>query len=129
MGSGVFLFTPDTYKAIELTKAEREFVLSEMRVFLESTQKIVVGITDDNMELVAESARESGRAAQVNMPKSLGGKLPVIFKELGSDTHRKFDELALDAEQLGDKDHALSQLGGLLNNCVSCHSLFRIVGE
>lgn len=63
------------------------------------------------------------------MPKSLAGKHPVSFKKLGSDTHRKFDELALDAEQLGDKDHALSQLGSLLNNCVSCHSSFRLDGQ
>ena len=115
--------------AIRLTSTEREFVLSEMRVFLESTQKIVKGIAGGNMELVAESARKSGHAAQAGMPKSLAGKLPASFKQLGSDTHRKFDELALDAEQLGDEEHALSQLGTLLSNCVSCHSAFRIDGQ
>jgi hypothetical protein len=125
----------DTYRdlstrtPIQMTLEEREFVLAEMRLFLESTQNIVNGIVASNMGLVAKNARKSGRAAQAGMPKSLSGKLPPSFKQLGSDTHRKFDELALDAEQLGDGEHALSQLGIVLNNCVSCHSTFRIVVE
>ena len=114
---------------IQMTLEEREFVLAEMRTFMESTQNIVNGIVSDKMGLVAENARKSGLAAQAGMPKSLPGKLPASFKQLGSDTHRKFDELALDAEQLGDDEHALSQLGMILNNCVSCHSTFRIVVE
>ena len=117
---------PSGRTPVQLTTTEREFVLSEMRLFLESTQKIVDGIASGSMELVAESARKSGHAAQADMPKLLAGKLPDSFKQLGSDTHRKFDELALDAEQLGDGEHSLSQLGHLLKNCVSCHSVFRI---
>jgi hypothetical protein len=49
------------------------------------------------MGLVAESARKSGRAEQSGMPATLPEKLPKSFRQLGSDTHRKFDELALDA--------------------------------
>ena len=118
-----------TRTPIQMTLEEREFVLAEMRIFLESTHNIVNGIVSNKMGFVAENARKSGHAAQGGMPKSLPGKLPASFKQLGSDTHRKFDELALDAEQLGDGEHALSQLGILLNNCVSCHSTFRIVVE
>lgn len=109
-----------------LTEAEREAVLSEMRAFLESTEGIVKGISKVDMGLVAESARRSGRAAGAQMPTTLHRKLPASFRKLGSDTHRKFDELALDAEQLGDEGHSLSQLGVLLGNCVSCHAAFRI---
>jgi len=112
-----------------LTEAEREAVLSEMRAFLESTESIVKAISDVDMALVAESARKSGRSAGADMPKTLHGKLPASFRKLGSDTHRKFDELALDAEQLGDEGHSLSQLGALLGNCVSCHASFRIEVE
>ncbi|MEW8323202.1 MAG: hypothetical protein AB2606_11215 [Candidatus Thiodiazotropha taylori] len=110
---------------IYLTAIEREAVLSEMRGFVESTAGIVKGISAENMEMVTESARKSGRGAGAHMPHTLHKKLPVSFKKLGSDTHRRFDELALDAEQLGDSGHALSQLGALLDNCVSCHSSFR----
>ncbi|MCG8015141.1 MAG: hypothetical protein JAY97_02910 [Candidatus Thiodiazotropha sp. 'RUGA'] len=111
---------------VYLTAAERDAVQSEMRGFVESTAGIVKGISIENMELVTASARKSGRGAGAHMPHTLHKKLPASFKKLGSDTHRRFGELALDAEQLGDAGHALSQLGALLDNCVSCHASFRI---
>ncbi len=49
------------------------------------------------------------------------------LKQLGLDTHRKFDRLALDVEQLGDKRQTLEQLGTLLRNCVGCHAAYRLV--
>lgn len=113
-------------KTVYMTAAERDAVLSEMRQFLQSTADIVKGITEEDMDQVAASARKSGRAASAHMPKTLHKKLPASFRKLGGDTHRRFDQLALDAEQLGDEGHALSQLGALLNNCVSCHASFRI---
>ncbi len=66
------------------------------------------------MKLVIESSRSVGLAAQQAVPGSLMGKLPVEFKKLGFDTHEKFDQLALDAEQLGDEKHILEQLSILM---------------
>jgi len=77
------------------------------------------------MKLVAESARKSGKAAQGAVPGTLVGKLPVAFKKLGFDTHARFDQLALDAEEFGDSDHAMSQLSTLMENCVACHAAYR----
>ena len=111
--------------AIVLNAGERDLVLVEMRKFLESVQKITTGIAGDDMELVAEYARKSGKAATVGMPGTLMGKLPLGFKKLGPGTHKQFDQLALDAEQLGDGDHALSQLSTLMQNCVACHAAYR----
>ena len=54
------------------------------------------------------------------------GKLPMAFKQLGFDTHTKFDQLALDAEQMGDSGQTLEQLGVLMQNCVGCHAGYRI---
>lgn len=115
----------DGRTAILLNKSERDLVLSEMRAFLQSLQQITSGITANDMALVAASARKSGMGSQTDVPGSLVGKLPLPFKQLGFDTHTKFDELALDAEQLGDRDHTLSQVNALLNNCVSCHAIYR----
>ena len=60
------------------------------------------------------------------MPGSLVGKLPLEFKKLGFDTHSKFTQLALDAEQLGDEQHALAQVSELMENCVACHAIYKI---
>ena len=111
--------------AVHLDAGERDLVLAEMRGFLESVQKISMGIAGNDMELVAEYARKSGMAATDGMPGTLVGKLPLGFKKLGPDTHKKFDQLALDAEEFGDAEHALSQLSVLLQNCVACHEAYR----
>ena len=40
-------------------------------------------------------------------------------------TEKDFDQLALDAEEFGDSDHALSQLSILMENCTACHAAYR----
>jgi len=115
----------DTRELIQLTAAEKDIVLTEMRIFLTSTQQIIKGISEGDMELVASQAKKSGKAAQAEIPASLAKKLPVQFKKLGSDTHMKFDQITMDAEDLGDSEHALSQLSVLLQNCTSCHEIYR----
>lgn len=115
----------DTRELIQLTAAEKDIVLAEMRIFLTSTQQIIKGISEGDMELVASQAKKSGKAAQAEIPASLAKKLPVQFKKLGSDTHMKFDQIAMDAEDLGDNEHTLSQLSVLLQNCTSCHEIYR----
>lgn len=115
--------------AIHLTDAERAIVLKEMRTFLMSVQQIIRGISQEDMDHVAVSAREVGRAAQDVVPASLIGKLPLSFKKLGFDTHEKFDLIALDAKALGDPDHTMDQLTELMDNCVSCHESHRFVVE
>ena len=118
----------DGRQAILLDEPERDIVLSEMRMFLASVQKITNAISKEDMSIVAKAAREVGLAAQQEVPGSLMAKLPLSFKKLGFDTHKKFDELALDAQDLGDPQHALQQLSLLMNNCVACHSTYKING-
>ena len=126
-----FIFQADTANSsdarelINLSASEKDIVLTEMRLFLTSTQQIIKGISEDDIELVASQAKKSGKAAQAEIPASLAKKLPAPFKKLGSDTHVKFDQIAMDAEDLGDSEHALSQLSVLLQNCTSCHELYR----
>ena len=116
----------DGRMALQLAPAERDLVLAEMRAFLASIQQITHGLTKQDMKIVAEHARKVGRAAQGEVPASLMGKLPMSFKQLGFDTHTKFDQLALDAEQMGDETYTLTQLATLMNNCVACHASYRI---
>ena len=50
----------------------------------------------------------------------------MCSSELGFDTHQRFDRLAMDAAELGDKMVALKQLSELMLNCVGCHAAYRI---
>ena len=116
----------DGRTAIILEPAERDLILTEMRAFLGSVQGIVTSISSDDMQTIVTAARKSGMPPQGQVPDSLIGKLPASFKILGFDTHKRFDQLALDAEQLGDKTYALEQLGELMNNCIACHAQYRL---
>jgi len=123
---GAVVPASDGRSAILLAPGERDLVLAEMRAFLQSVQEIAAALGEGSLDDVAEAARRVGVAAQHEVPSSLVGKLPGEFKLLGFDTHRKFDQLALDAEQLGDADHTLVQLGELMRNCLACHAAYRI---
>ncbi len=124
--SGTTAQVADQRTAILLEDSERELVLGEMRMFLGVTQRITAGINAEDMKAVTEAARSVGRAAAQGVPGTLMGKLPVEFKKLGMATHSGFDQIAMDAESLGDPAHALEQLSGLLNNCVACHAAYQI---
>jgi len=131
-GAYKFIFEGSTSKSTDgrteilLNDNERNLVLTEMRAFLASVQQINQGLAENNMERVAEYATKSGKAATGGMPGTLMGKLPLAFKKLGFDTHAKFDQLAMDANDLGDRDHTLQQLSTLMENCVACHAAYRI---
>jgi len=111
---------------IRLTVEEKAHIHAEMRLFLSATQKIVTGASANDMKTVAEAAREAGMAAAHEVPGKLREKLPLQFKKLGHATHQGFDDLARDADSLGDASHALKQLGQVMRNCVSCHAMYRI---
>jgi hypothetical protein len=112
--------------SIQLNSSERDLVLQEMRAFLSSVQQITQAVTEEDMETIAKSAKVVGKAAQGAVPGTLVGKLPLEFKQLGFDTHIKFDELALNAEDFGDTNQVLTQLSTLMQNCVACHAAYRI---
>ena len=126
MIQGSTMESSDGRLAIQLNAGERDMVLGEMRAFLATVQQITKGIAQDDMKLVAESARKVGMAAQGEVPGSLVGKLPIEFKKLGFDTHTKFDLLAMDALDMGDANQISAQLATLMENCVACHAAYRI---
>lgn len=119
----------DSRTAIMLSAGERDLVLAEMRDFLLALQQITSAAVADNMDAVAQAAQRVGRTAQGEVPLSLVAKLPLEFKQLGFETHAKFDQIALDAGQLGDRDHVLEQMAEVMNNCVGCHAGFKLIVE
>jgi len=119
----------DGRTAIVLEPAERDLILAEMRAFLASVQGVMMSANAEDMQTLVEAARKSGMPAADQVPVALVGKLPLAFKKLGFDTHKRFDQMALDAEQLGDREHALEQLGELMNNCIACHEQYRLVSR
>ena len=115
----------DGRTAILLTTSERDFVLAEMRNLLEAVETITFELSKANMEGVAEAAKAVGMGSAGGEPMTLIAKLPLEFKTLGMGTHRAFDDLAMEAEDLGDGSVVLGQLSAILTNCTSCHAGYR----
>jgi len=116
----------DERKALNLEPSERAMILLEMRQFLNGIQIMTDSLSRDDLKAVALAAKPLGIQASHDVPDSLKAKLPKEFKQLASAVHGGFDQLAMDAESLGDTRHTQKQLGSILKNCVSCHSLFQI---
>lgn len=122
---------PDGRTAIILNGAERQLVLGEMRQFLAGVQTITGALAHEpvsraDLETIAKTARALGTSASRRTPPSLMAKLPLGFKRLGLSVHHDFDQIAQDAEDLGDPKHTLGQLSATLNKCVACHAAYQI---
>ncbi len=116
----------DGRTAIVLTEGERDFVLTEMRGFLTAVQGVIEGVDEKDMKKVAQAAKAAGAAATATMPGSLPRKLPLGFKQMGHPTHKAFDELAMEASDIGDADLVIKKLSTLMNNCVACHATYKL---
>ncbi len=117
----------DQRTAIVLTEGERDFVLAEMRGFLTAVQGVLEGVDEKDMKKVAQAAKAAGAVATKNMPGSLPRKLPLAFKQMGHPTHNAFDELAVEASDIGDAGQVINKLSTLMNNCVACHATYKLV--
>lgn len=117
---------PDGRTAVLLAPDERDLVLTEMRDMLGTVQGIVDGVTAENLKQVAQAARASGMAAAADVNPALMAKLPLEFKEFGLNLHKRFDEIATDADSGASREHILARLSTQLSTCVGCHASYRI---
>jgi hypothetical protein len=115
----------DTRSAIITTYTDKEFVMSEMRGFLETIKEINEGIANNLPEKIIKAAEKSGGAATEHAPAGLLKVLPLSFKKLGFDTHDRFDEIAKLAKENYNRDQIQQKMSEVLNNCTSCHQSYK----
>jgi len=111
---------------LALTPDERVLILEEMHLFLDAVQKLTDALGRQDMPAAAQAARAVGQKMAHEVPTTLRAKLPMAFRQLGASTHRDLDQIAMDAETLGDVSYSLSQLSSTLQKCVSCHATYQI---
>lgn len=119
----------DARAAVSLNADEREHLRAGMRRYLQSIQGIVQAVTENKVASAAGSAKAGGMAMLADVPLSIGFKVPPEFISLSMDTHRRFDDLARTAENPGTKAAVLSALNDILNNCTSCHAMYRLAPQ
>jgi len=116
----------DTRVSIIVSQSNKDFVMHEMRTFVEALHQIHVGIEQNDPALIAKVARASGGSVAGHAPAGLLASIPAEFKTIGFDTHGKFDQIAESAEKNFDPKVTRGQVTELLGNCVACHKMYRM---
>jgi len=116
----------DGRTAVLLEPAERQAMLDEMRLLLETTQAVVETLARGDLAAVEAAARPIGSAAIATVDFRLKAKLPLEFKKLGFGTHYAFDDIANMAKE-GQPAKAIQiKLAETMNNCIACHAAFQL---
>ena len=116
----------DGRTALLIAPSEKDYVLTEMRAFLETVQGITTAIGEDDMAKVSTLAAKAGKFSPANVPAPLFAKMPLEFKTLGMETHTLFENLAKTAAESGSAQAVSVALGDLMLNCTACHSSYRL---
>jgi len=124
----------DNRTPINVSADRHEQLLAEMRGFLIAINGIVSGLANDDMESIVKVARANGRMRmrqdRINSGRrGRGFDAPQGFQMMGQTLHGKFDEIALDAEQMGDPQQTLEQLAATTDLCTACHASYRFVSR
>lgn len=113
----------DGRKRLDLPTEAQEAVRLEMRTMLGSLHDLLTaGAKGDTAAMRAAAAR-SGLATAVD--PALEKLLPEEFLQLGTSTHRQFDDLGTAVQRGVAAESVLAGLGRLTGNCVACHASYR----
>lgn len=116
----------DTRETIVLSDAERDLVLTEMRLMLESTEGVVAGQAARDMRAIEQAAARSGQRAPGTVDQALHSNLPEEFMHMGAATHGGFDDIARLAREGAGAEAVTMRLSQTLHQCTSCHGAYRI---
>ena len=113
---------PQGQQTVLLGPIERDIVRQEMRTILRSLNLILQGLAVNDLDMVEQAARVSGKSAAIE--PELARKLPTHFAELDTKLHTRFDQLA-DAIKTGARGDLLKRVAALTGYCVACHEMYR----
>ncbi|THF47956.1 hypothetical protein E6C50_16110 [Flavobacterium supellecticarium] len=116
----------DNRIVIKMTNQNREYIMTEMRSFLENVQIIQKAIISNDLDEITLAATASGACKKQDIPVGLLRTLPLEFKKLGMNTHDLFDQIACSTKENYNKEEIQEKLIQILNNCVSCHKVYKI---
>jgi len=120
---------PDQRKMLKMNILQRHHVLTEMRQLLASTQGVLEGIAENDMEKVAEAAALSAPKAPKTVDFRMKDVLPPDFRQMGKAAHVAFGDMAQKARNGARKEDIAMDLADTLNTCVACHSTFQVSVE
>ncbi len=110
--------------AINVSQAEKNQVLYEMREFLHGLHNITLAFARQDMKAVALTARPMGPLLN-RMPASLKERLPEEFTQMSIAMNEAFQNLARDADGKLDVVKTHESLAEVITYCSGCHDTYR----
>jgi hypothetical protein len=117
-------FSLDNRIAINVSQAEKNHVLTEMREFLHGFHSINLALARQDMKVLALTARPMGPLLE-RLPESLRDRLPEEFTQLAIAMNEAFQNLARNAEQSSDMKQTHENLAEVMTYCSGCHDTYR----
>ena len=114
----------DNRIAINVSQAEKNHVLSEMREFLHGYHSINIAMARQDMKALAITARPMGGLLD-RLPVKLKERLPEEFTQLAIAMNEAFQNLARDAESNGDMRKSHENIAEVVTYCSGCHDAYR----
>ncbi len=121
----------DTRTPAMRTEAEREFILAQMRLFLQSTQAIAAALARNDLATVAGEASARGRKGTPlsEIPAGMKAKETPAWTAMMGGARAGFDTIATAAHDGASATVLMGMLGDTMRNCVACHQTYRLVAE
>jgi hypothetical protein len=130
-----FVLTPvladDGRQTVELPDMMREHMLGNMRDHLLALEEITRHLASQNYDEASEIAenRLGMSSLELHGASHMGKFLPKEMRAIGTNMHRaasRFAIAAKDAELDGGLNKAFSALSEVMQQCVACHSGFKV---
>lgn len=119
-----YIMEGDQRTGVPLKIEQKEYIMHEMRVYMEGVAMIHQGILENKPELLRKASDQSGR--KTPPPQDIKEALPKGFLGMGMETRKLFDAIADSADARLYPELAHQQLNLLMNQCSACHSAYRI---
>jgi len=113
--------------AIELSPAERNYLLNEMRYYLDLMWLVNESLSREDLRTVSIVAKRRAELSAANrLPPELEAKLPFVYRAGWRETNRQIDELGTHASTPdATVKSVLGRMATLLQRCNECHTLYQ----
>ncbi len=125
------VYAGDGREMVKLPDMMREHMLSNMRDHLLALEEITRFLASQNYEAAAEIAENRLGMSSLGLhgASHMGKLMPKEMGAIGTSMHKaasRFARAAQDAELEGGLNKAFSALSAVMQQCVACHSAYRV---
>jgi hypothetical protein len=119
----------DKRTPVVLRPNEKSALLTDMREYLKGLQVIFTALAKEDMDSVAAQAKALGTINVFNPGLNFPTVSGVKFRELASQVHEDFEDIAANAKARRNPKTTLEKLSVTMKRCVSCHEAFYLTDK